>query len=103
MIRVVPMASLGADHFGGAEAVDVTAGNLFQLVAALDRISPGFADGAGLKMSFAVNGTVVHDWAQKLPADCEVLIVPRIAGGQSRFAPDRSIRRLGKCGAERRR
>jgi molybdopterin converting factor small subunit len=81
LVRVVPTASAGADYFGGAAEIEVVAGNIFQLVDALDRISPGFAEAAGTRLVFAVDGALAEDWTRPLPPDCEIWLVPRIAGG----------------------
>ncbi len=81
MVRVVPTASAGTEYFGGTGEIEVEAGNLFQLVDALDRISPGFAEAAGVRLVFAVDGELAEDWTVPLPANAEILIVPRIGGG----------------------
>jgi molybdopterin synthase sulfur carrier subunit len=81
LVTVVPTGSAGTEHFGGTDTLEVEAGNLFQLVDALDRIAPGFADEAGVKLMFAVDGELAEDWTRPLPPACEVLIVPRIGGG----------------------
>jgi hypothetical protein len=81
LVTVVPTASAGTEYFGSTDEIEVEAGNLFQLVAALDRIAPGFAEAAGIKLAFAVDGELTEDWTKPLPANAEVLIVTRIGGG----------------------
>lgn len=55
--------------------------NLFELVAALDAMSPGFGDFIEERVALAVDGTVVLDWTTSLSDQSEVMLVPRIAGG----------------------
>ena len=59
----------------------VPAGNLFQLVEALEARAPGFAQVAGIKVAFAVDGELAHDWTAPLTDASEVLLVPRVGGG----------------------
>lgn len=80
---MVPTAAAGTEYFGSTDEFDAEAANLFQLVDALDRIAPGFAEAAGVKLAFAVDGELMEDWTRPLPPGCEVLIVPRIGGGES--------------------
>ncbi len=69
------------DFFGGVEALEVAAGNIFQLVSALDAIGPGFAEVAPLRAAFAIDGMLTADWASALTPASEVLVIPRVAGG----------------------
>lgn len=69
-------------HFPAGSALSgIAAGNLFALVAALDERAPGFADAAELRAAFAVNGVAWPDWSAALPAEGEVMVFPRVAGG----------------------
>lgn len=81
MPRVVIAPSFCTEYFGSAREFDVEAGNLFQLVDALEDRAPGFAQAAGIKVAFAIDGTVQNDWTAPLPPGCEVLLVPRVGGG----------------------
>lgn len=81
LVRIVPTGTAGTEYFGSGDEFEVEAGNLFQLVEALDHIAPGFADAAGIQLVFAVNGELVEDWTLPLPAGAEVLIVTKISGG----------------------
>ena len=81
MVHIVPAASAGSEYLGGSAGIDIAAGNIFELVELLDRMSPGFAAAAGVKLVFAVNGELAEDWTAPLPADAEILLVPRIGGG----------------------
>lgn len=82
MPHVLTTPSFCTEYFGGGLDRNIEAANLFQLVDALDRLAPGFAEAAGTKVTFAVDGVQQHDWTIPLPQECEVLLVPRIAGGQ---------------------
>jgi len=81
IVRVVPMASVATAWFGSGEEITAEAGNLFQLVEQLERRSPGFAEAAGVAISFAVNGELAADWTVPLVNGAEILLVPRIGGG----------------------
>ncbi len=81
MARVQPMSPFAEQFFGGAQLLDVAAGNLFALVDALDAIGPGFGENAGMRVAFAVDGTMQTDWSAPLPADADVMVFPRVAGG----------------------
>ena len=80
-VRVVPTGSAGADYFGSTDEFEAEAANLFQLVEALERIAPGFAEDAGMRLAFAVDGELAEDWTAPLAEGAEVLIVMRISGG----------------------
>lgn len=81
MARVVVTPSFCTEYFGSDSAFDLPAANLFQLVDALERRAPGFAEAAGIKVAFAIDGVVQNDWTAPLGPDSEVLLVPRIGGG----------------------
>lgn len=75
------MPPVAAEYFGGREAFDLPAATIFDLLRALDAITPGFAGKAELRIAFAVDGTLITDWSSPLPEQAEVLLVPRVAGG----------------------
>lgn len=81
MVRVTIMSPLSSEFFGGAERIEVDAGNVFELVGALDRRNPGFADVADVRVAFAVDDVLTTDWMTPLSRDSDVLLVPRVGGG----------------------
>lgn len=81
MAKVHPLAPFAEQFFGGAEVLDVAAGNLFALVEALDRLGPGFGEDAVLRAAFAVDGMMQTDWSAPLAPDAQVMMFPRVAGG----------------------
>ena len=81
LARVQPLAPFAGQFFGGAQELDVAAGNLFALVEALDAIGPGFGEDAALRAAFAVDGVMQTDWSVPLSADAQVMVFPRVAGG----------------------
>ncbi len=85
MLFVVPLPPFAGQFFAGATRIEIEAANLFGVVAALDALAPGFADEAGLRAAFAVNGAVCNDWSAPLAAGAEVTLFPRVAGGQGRL------------------
>ena len=81
MARVVPTAPFDSQFFGGETEITLPAADLFELVRRLDARAPGFADAVEERGLLAVDGRAVADWSAPLPADAEVLVIPRIAGG----------------------
>ena len=82
MARVTIMSPLSSEFFGGEEDIEVSAGSIFELVGALDRRHPGFADLADVRVAFAVDDVLTTDWATALSRDSAVLLVPRVGGGR---------------------
>ncbi|MGD9663903.1 MAG: hypothetical protein AB7U34_01650 [Novosphingobium sp.] len=80
-IRVVPLAPVDSQFFGGRSELVVEAGNLFAVIRALEAIAPGFLKYAQTRAWFSVNGTIEGDWTATIPPDSEVIILPAIAGG----------------------
>lgn len=85
MLTIRPLEPFAGQFFEGAAQIEIAAGNLFAVVSALDRIAPGFAEVAELRVAFAVNGVVSSDWSAALPVGAEVMMFPRVAGGQGRM------------------
>lgn len=81
MVKVSLDRSLAAEWFGGRDTVEAEGGNVLQLVEALDRISPGFAEIAPVRTVFAVDGEVTADWSVAINDASEVILLPRIGGG----------------------
>ena len=81
MVRVSLDRSLAAEWFGGKDAVEAKAGNVLQLVDALDRMAPGFAEIAPVRTVFAVDGEITADWSVAINDASEVILLPRIGGG----------------------
>lgn len=75
------MPPLSSEFFGGAESIEVDAGNVFELVVALDRRSPGFAEIADVRVAVAIDDVLTSDWTAKLSRNSDVLLVPRVGGG----------------------
>jgi molybdopterin converting factor small subunit len=81
--RIVFVTSICDEFTDGLETLDLPAGNVFQLVSALDRRFPGLGRFVETRASIAVDGAVIQDWTQTLSAESEVLLFPRIAGGST--------------------
>ena len=75
------MSPLDWQFFGGTNMFDLTARTLFGLVGKLDELSPGFADLADMRVSFAVDGVVEADWSASIADADEVVVLAKIAGG----------------------
>lgn len=78
---MIATAPFDSRFFGGVSEQAVAARDLFELVRKLDALAPGFALAVEEHGLLAVDGVAAADWSQPLPADAEVLVVPRIAGG----------------------
>ncbi|MGE3692110.1 MAG: MoaD/ThiS family protein [Novosphingobium sp.] len=81
MVKVSLDRSLAAEWFGGRDVVEAEAGSVLQLVDALDRMAPGFAEIAPVRTVFAVDGEVTADWSVAINDASEVFLLPRIGGG----------------------
>ena len=81
-MRVTLLEPFAREFFGGETELECEARNLFALVRALDAKAPGFAEAVEQRAAVAVDGVHVADWSASLAGVGEVLIVPRIAGGQ---------------------
>lgn len=82
MARVILTPSLSAEFTGAAAEMNLAASNLFHLVRELEAQFPGMGAFCEARVSMAVDGVFTHDWATALTPASEVLLVPRIAGGQ---------------------
>ena len=82
MAKVTFVTSICDAFTQGQDQVDLAAGNVFQLVRALDARFPGLGKFVETRASIAVDGEVIHDWTQALSETSEVLLFPRIAGGR---------------------
>lgn len=80
-MQIVIMSPLDRQFFGGKDRFDLEARTLFGLLGKLDELSPGFADLADLRVSFAVDGVVESDWSASLANAGEVVVLAKIAGG----------------------
>jgi molybdopterin converting factor small subunit len=69
---------------GGAESLEVDAGDVRALLAALDAKFPGFAAQIGEANAIAIDGEIIpHGEAlfERLRPDSEVHFLPKIGGG----------------------
>ena len=81
-MRVVILPPFDRELFAGAGTLDLSAMNLFGLVEALDALAPGFAAIADVRAAFAVDGASTSDWTTSLADAGEVIVLPRVGGGQ---------------------
>lgn len=81
MVQVSILSPLSSEFFGGEDSIVIDARSLFELVSALDRRNPGFADAADVRVAFAVDDVLTADWATPLSRDSHVMLVPRVGGG----------------------
>ena len=70
-------------EFFGGDRLDLDARNVFDLVARLDRLAPGFAAIAESRAAFAIDGVFTNDWSALLADAREVILLPRVGGGWS--------------------
>jgi molybdopterin converting factor small subunit len=81
LAKVTIMPPLSSEFFGGADSIELDAGNVFELVGALDLRSPGFAEIADVRVAVAVDDVLTSDWTTPLSDNSDVLLVPRVGGG----------------------
>jgi molybdopterin converting factor small subunit len=66
----------------GTERVEVEAGNVRELVAALDARFPGIGAEIRSGMAVAINGEIISDpFLEAVPSDGEVHFLPPLRGG----------------------
>ena len=81
MPRVQIWGSLRAAT-GGADAVEVEARNIRQMLDRLAEAHPGLAPQIARGVSVSIDGLIYRDgWLQPVPEDAEVVLLPRLAGG----------------------
>lgn len=67
---------------GGVSSVDVEAGNIRELFQRLEEAHPGMKPHIERGIAVSINGKIFRDsWDEALPANAEIYLLPRIAGG----------------------
>ncbi len=67
---------------GGAESVELHATTIRELMRALCDQYPKLQSHVDEGIAVSIDGTIYRDdWSQKLPADAEIYLLPRIEGG----------------------
>ena len=67
---------------GGISELEIEAKNIRQLLIGLEKICPKLKPQLDKGVAVAIDGTIYRDdWFQPIPADSEVFIIPRLAGG----------------------
>ena len=67
---------------GGLSSVDVEAGNIRELFQRLEEAHPGMKPHIERGIAVSINGKIFRDsWDEALPANAEIYLLPRIAGG----------------------
>jgi len=81
MVNVVLWGSLKSAA-GGTSAIDVEARDIRELFGKLEELHPGLKAHIDRGIAVSINGRIFRDsWGEKIPADAEVYLLPRIAGG----------------------
>lgn len=81
MVNVVLWGALKSAT-GGKEAVEIEARDIRELFRKLEAEYPGMKPHIERGIAVSINGTIYRDtWSQKIPADTEIYLLPRIAGG----------------------
>lgn len=69
-------------HAGGAESVEVEAGNIAQLLGALAKRYPGMAPQLERGVSVSIDGRIyTESLLEPIGPGNEVVLLPRVAGG----------------------
>jgi molybdopterin synthase sulfur carrier subunit len=67
---------------GGVSFVDIEARNIRELFQKLEKAHPGMKPHIERGIAVSIDGKIFRDsWDQALPADAEIYLLPRIAGG----------------------
>jgi molybdopterin synthase sulfur carrier subunit len=67
---------------GDAESIDINATTIRELMTKLEERYPLMSEHIDSGIAVSINGTIYRDsWAEKLPADAEIYLLPRIQGG----------------------
>lgn len=83
MAHVIFVSSTFDPYTQGEEAFEVQAANIFGLVRELDARFPGLGRFIETSASIAVDGEAIHAWTRGLTDDSEVVLFPKIAGGEA--------------------
>jgi molybdopterin converting factor small subunit len=75
-------ASDGLELTGGLSEFDVAADTVGRMIRELDDRFPGLGEAIDRRMAIAINGEIHQDaWGADLPADAEIVRIPKIGGG----------------------
>jgi molybdopterin converting factor small subunit len=67
---------------GGASEFEVEADTVRGVINELERRYPGLGEFIDKRMAFAIDGEICQDgWFEKIGADSEVYLIPKIGGG----------------------
>lgn len=82
MPRVVIASSDALELTGGVAEFDVVADTVGRMIRELDGRYPGLGEEIERRMAVAINGEIHQDaWMEALPADAEIVLIPKIGGG----------------------
>lgn len=69
-------------YAGGAEAIELEAGTIRELLAALEAAHPGVAPFVVAGIAVSIDGVIYQNSpGQAIPAGAEVYLLPRLRGG----------------------
>jgi sulfur-carrier protein len=81
MVEVTLWGSLAAAAEGHSK-VEVEARTIRELFKRLSERFPGLEPFLARGIAVAIDGTIYRDtWSKELPADAEIFLLPRLAGG----------------------
>ena len=81
MVQVTLSGSLKAAA-RGSPVLEIEARTIRQLLDALEKQVPGLEDHLEQGVAVSINGQIFRDdWFREIPADAEVFVLPRLAGG----------------------
>ena len=81
MAKVVVWGSL-KPHTGGQAELEIEAGTVRELLDRLGETYPGLKPQLARGVSVAIDGVIFRDgWHEKLGANSEVFLLPRMVGG----------------------
>lgn len=82
MVRVLTISADVRELAGGRDVFEVEAETVAGLISRLEAQFPGLGHLIEEKMALAIDGEIFQDApGERLRPECEVVLIPRIAGG----------------------
>ncbi len=81
-MATVQLSGTLRDAAGGAASIEVEAATIRELLRKVVERYPRMQNKLDEGIAVSINGNIYRDnWSESLPADAEIFLLPRIAGG----------------------
>ena len=78
----VQLSGMLREAAGGASSIELQASTIQELMSKIEERYPKMATSLADEVAVSINGQIFRDnWAQEIPQDAEVFLLPRIPGG----------------------